>query len=408
MTSKRSIYLDHAAATQLDPQVLEAMRPWQEEQFYNPSSLYAAAREARAAVEDARWRVAQILGAKKTEIIFTAGATESINLVFFGTLRALALQDLVLARHARPGLEPVKVIASSIEHESVLASLEALKTEGYDTELVAVERDGIIKVEEIAKAIDNQTVLVSIMYANNEIGTIQPIARVAKLVDTVRQDRQKRGIDTPLYLHTDAAQAAGFLDLHVSRLGVDLMSLNGSKIYGPKQTGCLYVRTGTHIQPIIHGGGQERGLRSGTENVAGIIGFAKALELMQETKTAESYRLTQLRNGCLKRLNGVIPNLVLNGHAKKRLPNNLNISVPGIDGEKAVLYLDQAGIQASTGSACSTGRVDPSHVLLAIGCSAEKARGSLRFSLGKSTVPSDIDQLIQVLPVVLGRVREIS
>lgn len=399
MESEKTVYLDHAAATPLDPRVLEAMRPWLEDEFYNPSSLYASARLARAQVESCRHRVAQVLGAKKTEIIFTAGGTESVNLAILGTVRALKKEHAV---------NSAKVAASAIEHESVLACLEVLAEEGCETVLVPVLPDGVVRPEAVAEAIDDQTVLVSVMSANNEIGTIQPIAKIAKVIAAVRLDRQKRGVETPVYLHADACQAAGALDLHVSRLGVDLMTLNGSKIYGPKQTGCLYVRTGVKLNPVVYGGGQERRLRSGTENVAGIVGFATALELAQAERADEARRLSGLRDQLWQRLQAAIPDLILNGHAGKRLPGNLNMSIPGIDGEAAVLYLDQAGIMASTGSACSTGRTDPSPVLLAIGRTAAEANGSLRLTLGRTTTAADIDYAAKTLPVIVRRLRELN
>ncbi len=403
-----SIYLDHAAATPLDPRVLAAMQPYLGERFYNPSSLYGAAREVREAVEKTRWQVAQVLGSKKSEIIFTAGGTESVNLTLFGVIKALELQDLVLDEGASPGLEPLKVVTTAIEHEAVLACIPALEQAGHKVSIVPVKPDGVVDVSKLVEAIDDQTALASIMYANNEIGTIQPIVEIAKAIAQIRTDRAKRGVTLPLYFHTDACQASGLLDLHVSRLGVDLMTLNGSKIYGPKQTGCLYVRSGTLLTPIIYGGGQERQLRSGTENVAGIIGFGAALELAQADREAESERLTLLRNYLYAELKSVIPDLILNGHPTKRLANNLNVSLPGIDGEAAVLYLDRKGIQASTGSACSTGRTDPSHVLLSLGLDRAQAGASLRFTSGRGTSKSDIHQLITILPPIVKRLRQLA
>lgn len=401
-----TIYLDHAAATPLDPKVLEAMRPYLVEEFYNPSSLYQSAKQTRLAVEYARAKVANVLGAKKPEIIWTAGGTESVNLAIFGVLRAISMSSPGLTRASSENRP--KFVTTAIEHEAVLACLPELEREGYQTTVVPVKSDGMVAVEAIERAIDDNTALVSVMYANNEIGTIQPLAEISKSIAKVRADRQKRGINLPLYLHTDACQAGGLLDLHVSRLEVDLMTLNGSKIYGPKQTGCLYVRSGVKISPMIWGGGQERGLRSGTENVAGLIGLAAALELVQSRRESETRRLTELRQDCLQRLEAAIPDLILNGHSTKRLANNLNITIPGIDGEAAVLYLDRAGIMASTGSACSTGNTDPSHVLLALGRSRDQASGSLRFTLGRSTTSAEIDRLIGAIPGVVTRLRELA
>ncbi len=394
---KQSIYLDHAAATPLDPQVLAVMQPYLKQDFYNPSSLYRVSRLVKGAVEDARWQVAQTLGAKKTEVIFTAGGTESVNLAILGVIRSLSRS-----------IVPYKFVTTAIEHDSVLACLPVLKREGHETSVIPVNPDGLVDVKVVERAIDDHTILVSVMYANNEIGTIQPIGDIAKSIQAIRQDRLKRKILTPLYFHTDACQAAGALDLHVSRLGIDLMSFNGSKIYGPKQVGGLYVRTGTPLEPIIYGGGQERGLRSGTENVAGIIGFATAIVLAQARRESETERLTELKNYAWLGLKTVIPDLTLNGHPTKRLSNNINITIPGINGETAVLYLDQEGILASTGSACSTGKTDPSHVLLAIGCSRAQASASLRFTTGLSSAKADIDQLIKVLPHIVKRLRQLA
>ena len=389
----KPIYLDHAAATPLDPQVFAAMQPYMAEQFYNPSSLYRASKEVRLAIGAARSGVADILGAKKSEIIFTAGGTESVNLAVFGVLGTF------------PG---ANFVTTNIEHDAVLACIGPLGAAAHPVKVVAVKPDGIVDVAQIARSIDDQTALVSVMYANNEIGTIQPIAEIARTISKVRSDRIKRGIDLPIYFHTDACQAGGLLNLHVSRLGVDLLTLNGSKIYGPKQTGCLYVRTGTQLQPLIYGGGQERMLRSGTENVPGIIGFAKALELAQADRQVETKRLTALSDQLLSDLRTAISDIRLNGHSERRLANNINITIPGIDGEMAVLYLDREGIMASTGSACSTGNTDPSHVLLAIGLDQAQARASLRFTLGKETTKAQLDHLVEVLPQLTGRLRELA
>lgn len=398
---KQSIYLDHAATTPVDPQVLQAMQPYMNERFYNPSSLYQAARDVRGAVEAARWQVAQTLGAQKSEIIFTAGGTESVNLAILGVLRALR----VIPSSVEGSL---RFVTTAIEHEAVLATLLILEREGVAVTVVPVKPDGIVDVDKLIEAIDDQTALVSVMYANNEIGTIQPIAEIAKAVAAIRRDRTKRGVSTPLYLHTDACQAGGLLDLHVSRLGVDLMTLNGSKIYGPKQIGCLYVRTGTPLESLIYGGGQERGWRSGTENVAGLVGFAVALELAQSRRDDEAKRLTNLRDDTVKALTQAIPDLILNGHPTKRLASNINLTIPGINGETAVLYLDREGIMVSTGSACSTGKADPSHVLLALGRSRSEAEASLRLTLGRATTKADLQTVVTILPSIIKRLRQLA
>lgn len=363
----------------------------QDLQYYNPSSLYQSARQAKAQLEAARAQTAKVLGSKPSEIIFTAGGTESVNLAIFGVARNF------------PGS---RVLASAIEHEAVLESLKVLEGEGHKIQLLPVKPNGIVDFETVARAIDDQTALVSVMYANNEIGTIQPIAEIARLVEKVRQDRATRGVKLPLYLHSDAAQAAGYLDLHVSRLGVDLLSLNGSKIYGPKQTGLLYVRTGISLQPLLVGGGQERGRRSGTENLAGAVGLAAALQLAKTGRQAESKRLEALRQVLIKaaeQLGGR-----LNGDAGKRLAGNINLTFEGIDGEQAVFYFDEAGFQISTGSACAASSDKPSHVLLALGLSVDQANASLRFTMGRGTTAKDIDLLIKALPGLIERLRQLA
>jgi cysteine desulfurase len=395
---KKQVYLDYAAATPIRREVLEVMRPWVEDKFYNPSSLYAASREAKSALEDARHRIAQVIGAKKSEIIFTSGATESINLAILGTARSV---KSVFTQG------PLKVVASSIEHESVLACLKQLTAEGFDTELLPVNGQGLVPIDDLASAVDDQTILISIGYANSEIGTIQPISKIIQLINRMRALRQQRGISTPLYLHTDAAQAAGWLDLHVSRLGVDLMTLSASKVYGPKQTGALYLRHGVPTTPIIHGGGQEQGRRSGTESVAAAVGFALALELADQDRPAQSRRLQYLRDNLLSGLKSSIPELTVNGDIKQRLAGNLNVSIPGVPGETALFYLDQKGVQVSTGSACSTGRTDASHVLIAIGLTHDQANSSLRFTLGRQTTQSDIDLAITAVCATVSKVRKL-
>ena len=388
------IYLDHAATTPLDPLVLEAMRPYVETEFANPSSVYGVARTTRLAVDAARDTIADILGAKPTEIIFTSGGTEGDNLAVQGVLRANGASG--------------HWITTNIEHDAILSQVTALKRQGYDCTIVPAGKKGIVQANEVLAAITDETVLVSVMMANNEIGTIQPVADIAACIAQIRQGREARGIKRPLYLHTDACQAAGYLSLHVARLGVDLMTINGSKIYGPKGVGVLYVRHGVELEPIMYGGGQERGRRSGTENVAGAVGIATALKLVMQHRETESHRLANLRDTLAKGLQETLPGVIINGHAKHRLPNNVNVTIPGADGEALVLYLDNAGIMASTGSACSTGSLDPSHVLLAIGCSREQAQQSLRLTLGRSTDQAAIDRVIEVLPGIVARLREIG
>lgn len=392
MSAQNTIYLDHAATTPLAPEVLAAMRPFLEAEFANPSSLYAAARQTRHAIESARHRLATVLGAKPTEIVFTSGGTEGNNLAIQGVLRHF------------PG---ASWVTTAIEHDAVLGIVKPYAAIGQAGTVVPVKPNGLVEPSLIMSAITDSTVLVSVMLANNEIGTIQPLGTISKLVAQVRKQRIERGIDLPLYLHTDAVQAAGYLDLHVTRLGVDLLTVSGSKLYGPKGVGALYIRHGVQLEPLLYGGGQERGRRSGTENVAGVVGLAQALELVASQRESESRRLSMLRDRLISDLLAAIPGAQLNGDPKYRLPNNLNFTLPGSEGEALVLYLDNAGIQASTGSACSTGSLDPSHVLLALGRTPAEANSSLRLTLGRTTTPAQLETLLEVLPPIVSRLREL-
>lgn len=384
-----AIYLDYAAATPVDERVLAAMEPYFRKEFYNPSALYAPARRVRLALEAARHQVAQVLGARRTEIIFTAGATESINLAITGIARRW---------------EGKQIVVSAIEHEAVLA---AAKASGV-AQICPVKPSGLVDLARLKKLIGDDTVLVAVAYANNEIGTIQPIRDMAQMLAEIRADRRRRGLDLPLLLHTDASQAANYLDLHVGRLGVDLMTLNGGKIYGPKQSGCLYVASGVELVPLIHGGGQERGLRSGTENVAGCIGLAKALQLAAETRKDESQRLGILRDGALKQLEDTIEGLKVNGHRQARLPNNLNLTIEGVNGETLLHHLDQAGILAATGAACSANDDKPSRTLQALGLTRAEINSSLRITLGRPTTKREAALLAKTLPEVVNKIRQLT
>lgn len=379
-----AIYLDYAAATPLDERVFAVMQPYLSERFYNPSAMYQAGRTVRSDVEEARHRLAMSLGAKPTEIIVTAGATESINLAIHGVLRT----------HGG------HIVTTPVEHAAVLEAAAQ-----YDVRYATVDIQGRLDEENLRHRIGDETVLLSIGYANNELGTIQRLSAVAQLVAEIREDRLRRGITTPLYLHTDASQAAGLLDIAVSRLGVDLLTLNAAKCYGPKQVGLLWVRAGVALAPQIYGGGQERGLRAGTENVAGIIGFAEALTIAQENRKTETHRLAGLRDQLQRSLEAALPDVVVNGSAKRRLPNFLHISVPGLDGERAVFALDQAGVMVATGSACAANKGLRSHVLTAVGMSDELADGSVRMTLGRQTTPEDIDRAAAVIADVIQRER---
>ncbi len=387
----RRIYLDHASTTYMSREVKAAMEPYWLKNFGNPSSIYEEGRVAKKAIADARLKISSIINCHPDEIIFTYGGTESDNLAVLGAARL----NKNKGRH---------IVTVKTEHHAVLHAFDALKKEGFETTLIDVDSEGFIDLKKLSAALKEDTILISVVYANNEIGAVQPISEIAKIV---REHRRQHNILFPL-LHTDAIQAAGYLDLNVEKLGVDLMSFNGSKIYGPKGTGALYIRRGVNIEPIIHGGGQERNLRSGTENVAGIVGFARALELVQKNREKESGRLIKLRDYFMKGVLQRIPDAILNGPKENRLPNNVNVSFYGIEGEAAVLYLDAKGISCSTGSACNSASLEPSHVITALKRSYEYAHGSLRFSLGKVTTKKDLDYVLDVLPGIIKKLREIS
>ncbi|MDD5726773.1 MAG: aminotransferase class V-fold PLP-dependent enzyme [Patescibacteria group bacterium] len=399
MKNQKNIYLDNAAATPLDPRVLKAMLPFFDKTYANPSSLHSPGQAANKAVMQARKSIASILNGHADEIIFTSGGTESDNLAIRGVLEA------AVPKLGWDGSTQVPhVVTTAIEHHAVLEPLMYLQKIGaIKLTIIKPKKDGVVSVQDVLDAIKHNTVLVSIMYANNEIGTIQPIAEIGKVLLRWRKEN-----NTALpYFHSDACQAAGYLDLNVEKLHVDLLTLNAGKIYGPKGVGLLFVRRGTKLAPITRGGGQERGLRSGTENTPGIVGMAKALELVQKDREKESKRLSLLRN---RLIDGLLrlPKSRLNGDADQRLPNNVNISFLDIEGEAAMLYLDAKGIACSTGSACASSSLDPSHVILALGMSYEAAHGSLRFTFGKSTTKSDVDYVVSVMPGIVEMLRKIS
>jgi cysteine desulfurase len=355
--SENLIYLDHAAATPLDERVFFAMKPYFTELFYNPSSPYAPAVSVRRQYEAAKQALAETFGAKGDELVITAGATESINLAFNS-----------IGGH---------IVTANIEHHAVLAAAER-----YDNTIVLSDKRGFVPSDSIKKAIRADTRLVSIALANNELGTIQPIRDIAVVVKNERARRLSEGDTTPIYLHCDASQGAGQIDIHVSRLGVDLLTLNAGKVYGPKQVGLLWAASNVRLQPQIVGGGQERGLRSGTENVAGVIGFAKAMELAERHRKSEANRLSELRDMLQKRLTEAFKNAVVSGYEKHRLPGHLHISFPKIDAERMIFALEMRGVFVATGSACAANKGTRSHVLTAIGLSPETADGSLRLTLG--------------------------
>ncbi len=370
-------YLDYAAATPMDHRVVEAMGPYFSQRFYNPSATYLAGKAAKTALNKARADIAKHLGARPSEIVFTAGATEANNLAIKGIMSSFPEGE---------------VLVSAIEHDSVLAPAAR-----FDAKLIPVTPQGIVDVTALKKMITPTTVLISVMMVNNELGTIQPLKEIAAVIKEIRHQRSQSKNSLPLYLHTDAAQAGNLFDLHVARLGIDLMSLNGGKIYGPKQSGVLFVKAGTKLLSLIEGGGQEMNLRSGTENVAGAVGLAAALDIAQKNRKSEVKRLTDLRNLFIKELAQALPGATINGSPKHQSPHLLHVAFPGQDNERLMFQLDEAGVQAAVGSACSAADTTPSHVLTAIGLSDEQARSSLRFSFGRPTTEKDIRQTVALL-----------
>ncbi len=384
---ERAIYLDHSATTPVRREVLEAMLPYFGANFGNPSGIYTLAQQARMAMDDAREVVARALGARTGEIVFTSGGTESDNTAIKGA--AFALRRL--GNH---------IITTSIEHHAVLHTCHQLEQFGFDVTYLPTDSYGLVDPDDVADAITDQTTVVSVMLANNEIGTIEPVPEIARIV---KDEASRRG--RTIVMHTDAVQAAGFLDLNVKRLGVDMLSLSGHKFYGPKGVGALYVKRGTPFEPQQQGGGQERQRRSGTENVPLIVGFAEAFRLANAERKAVSAHCEALRDRLERGILDSVSGAHLNGHPTQRLPNNLNISFEGVEGEPILLSLDFSGVYASSGSACSSASLEPSHVLVAIGRSATLAQGSLRFTLGRDNTEEDVDYVLSVLPGMLERLR---
>lgn len=381
----RHVYLDNAATTPVAPEVIEEMIPYFGDSFGNPSSIYSFARKNRDAIELARQKVANAINASPEEIYFTSGGTEADN---------WAIKGAAFRKDKRGG----HIISTVIEHHAVLHTVEFLEKMGYRVTFLPVDRKGRVSPEEVEKTIEDDTFIVSIMYANNEIGTIQPVEEIGEIC-------RKRGV----FFHTDAVQAAGHIPVDVKSIQADMISLSGHKFRGPKGVGVLFVRRGVKIENLIHGGGQEKGRRATTENVPGIVGFGKAIELALGRMEKESARQAALRDRLIRELSEKIPHSVLNGaEGEKRLPNNVNMSFVGVEGETLLLDLDAAGISASTGSACSSGSLDPSHVLMAIGLDHAHAHGSLRMTVGDSTTDKDIDHVIRTLPEIISRRREMS
>ncbi len=384
MSSKPFIYMDNAATTAVGPEVFEEMKPWFCENFGNPSSIYAKGRESAKAIIKARTQVAQALGCQPAEIIFTGCGTESDNWALKG---AMAL-----------GKEQGKchMITTVFEHHAILHTAQDLEKQGFEVTYLPVYEDGIVRIEDLEQALRPDTALVSIMYANNEIGTIQPIAQIGKLC-------RERGV----LFHTDAVQAVGHVDINLGELCVDMLSLSGHKINAPKGVGALYLRKGVRLPNLLHGGGQEGGKRAGTENLASIVGLGRAIEIAAQNLRSNHNQVLALREQLIDELLK-IPHSRLNGHRQKRLPGNVNISFVGVEGESLLLMLDNEGVMASSGSACTSGSLDPSHVLLSLGLAHEVAHGSLRLSVGPQNTKEDVEHVIRVLPKVVERLRAMS
>jgi cysteine desulfurase len=377
-------YMDHSATSPVDPEVLEAMLPYFTSNFGNASTLYTLGREARAAMENARNQVASLISAKPEEVYFTSGGTESDNIAIKGTVSRLQKKG----NH---------IITSSIEHPAVDETCKYLEKNGYQVTYLPVGEDGIVKITDFEEAIEDETILITIMHANNEIGTIQPITEIGKLA-------REKGI----IFHTDAVQTVGKIPVNVEELNVDLLSISAHKLYGPKGIGALYIKKGVRVDPLLHGGGHERGIRPGTENVAGIVGLGKACQIAEENLDKNIEYVTLLREKLIKGVLETIEQSYLNGHPTKRLPNNANFRFSSIEGESLILQLDAKGIAASTGSACSSKKLEPSHVLMAIGLEEVDAHGSLRITLGKENTEEDIDYTINAIKEVVERLRSIS
>ena len=380
----RKVYLDYAATTPTRPEVIRAMLPYFGEIFGNPSSIHFCGQQSKGAVEEARVMLANLISAQDEEIVYTSGGTEADN----AAIKGVAYANEKKGNH---------IITSSIEHHAVMETCKFLESRGFSVTYLPVDEYGMVDPGDVKKAISDKTILISVIHANNEIGTIQPIAEIGKIA-------REAGI----YFHTDAVQTVGHIPVDVDKLGVDLLSMSAHKLYGPKGIGALYVRRGTRLVPFMHGGEQERGRRASTENSPGIVGFGCAAELARQEIDEEAERLTHLRDKLIKGILEGIDHTRLNGHPRKRLPNNVNVSINFVEGESMCLNLDLDGICASTGSACSSGSVEPSHVLLALKLPPEQAHGSLRFTLGKWTIEDDIDRVLESLPRSVAKLRAMS
>jgi cysteine desulfurase len=380
----RRIYLDHAATTPTRPEVVKAMLPFFTDAFGNPSSIHSQGQEAKGAVEEARIKVAELIGARSEEIVFTGGGTEADNFA----LKGIAYTNEHKGNH---------IITTSIEHHAVLEVCKFLGRRGFRITYLPVDKYGLINPDDVRKAITAKTILISVMHANNEVGTIEPVEEIGKIAK-----------EAGIYFHSDAVQTVGHIPVNVDKLKVDLLSISAHKLYGPKGAGALYVRKGIKLVSLMHGGEQEKRRRAGTENVPAIVGLGKAVELAGQEMGKEAERLVYLRDKLIKGLGKKIDHIHLNGHPTRRLPNNVNVSVDFVEGESMLLSLDFEGICASTGSACSSASLEPSHVLLALGLPPEQAHGSLRFTLGRENTEADIERVLEVLPGIVARLRAMS
>lgn len=380
----RHIYLDHAATTPVHPEVLQEMLPFFTDKFGNPSSIYGYGRDAKRAIEESRNKVAKAIGADPSEIFFTGSGTEADN----WAIKGVAFANKDTKNH---------IITTSIEHPAILHACQYLEDDGFEVTYLPVDKDGLVSVDRLRSEIRYNTALVSVAFANNEIGTIQPIAQIAELC-------KERGV----YFHTDAVQAIGNIEIDVNEMNIDLLSMSGHKFYGPKGVGALYVKKGVKLASVMHGGAQESKRRAGTENVAAIVGMGKAIEIASLNIEESNRKLINLRDRTIKGIMERIPYVRLNGHGQQRLPGNVNIAIEFVEGESMLLMLDNKGIAASSGSACTSGSLDPSHVLLAIGLPHEIAHGSLRLTFGEDNTDDDVDVLLDTLPAIVEKLREMS
>ena len=387
------VYLDFNATTPVEPEVLDAMLPYFSGEFANAASIHTPGQKARAAVETAREKVAALIGARPQEIVFTSGGTESDNHAIFGIVSS----SFTSFASSTSLTSPPHVITTAIEHEAVLNACQALEKQGVRVTYLPVDREGQLDLDQLRRAIRPETVLISVMHANNELGTVQPLAAIGRIA-----------AEADVYLHTDAVQSAGKIPIDVNALGVDLLSISGHKLYAPKGIGALYVRGGTRVRQLLYGGHHQRGFRPGTENVAGIVGLGKAAEMARMSLADDARRISALRDRLQQGLLELVPYSRVNGGRAARTPNTTNLVFPGIEGEALLIALDLKGLACSTGAACSSGAVEPSHVLTAIGLPAEEARASLRFSLGRHTTSADIDFALNVVPAAVAQLRELS